>query len=250
MPRSSLAEMRFKPIVAIDVDGVLRVGFPSEEEHEANTAAVFGVEITMHRGSFPKHLHGQPPWDEGGVWTDVHWFSRTGAGWVRDLVARGVDVRWATTWQDWANIYFAPVLGIPPLPVAVQAGVRRSEESPEWKARILAQAFPSRPVLWVDDILPWPRFDARRRPMDRAITRLQRINGCSGIFPADVTEMDQWLELASSPAGHEELRRQRRRERDREGAQRRRAGWGSEAAYRAWIPVRRRLRTELDLGRV
>ncbi len=82
---------------------------------------------------------------------------------------------WATTWQEHANTYFAPILGIPPLPVAVR-GDREEEWGPaEWESVRLAAGFPGWPVLWVDDMQPeWAGYqlDALRKPNDRALTRL------------------------------------------------------------------------------
>ncbi|WP_345047879.1 hypothetical protein [Microbacterium invictum] len=203
----------------------------------------------MQRDGYPTFLHREPDWDEVDQWTDEHWFSGIGAAWVRDLLARGIDVVWATTWQHHANTHFAPILGLPELPVAVHGSGYFSESSPHWKARKLARQFDARPLLWVDDnpIRDRP-FDQLRRPHDRALTNAHWIKSWhNGITARDVTEMDDWLSLAATTDGQQELRVRRRRALDRQRARQRRQQWGSETSYRSWHAVRARLETELGL---
>ncbi len=208
---------RFSPVVAIDVDGVLRLR--PRRAADADALGAFVAKVRVRRDAYPHVFHSPPMWDEDGVSTKRHLFSGVGAAWVRSLVDRGVDVAWATTWQQHANTYFAPILGIPALPVAVR-GEEEDEWGPaEWKSVRLANGFRGRPLLWVDDMPPVRagyQLDGLRKPNDRALTRLQWIRDPAvGITPDDVAEMDEWLALASTEAGHVELRRRRRRERER-----------------------------------
>lgn len=78
----------------------------------------------------------------------------------------------------------------------------------------LARRFPGRPLVWVDDnpvslnALDLPEI---RSPRDRALTRSFWVtNPTRGITLEDVTQLDAWLVLASTPEGHEALRRLRR----------------------------------------
>lgn len=103
---------RFRPVVALDVDGVMRIPEPRRGEVEA-----IRVEVTMSRNAYPRLFHRAPRWDSDGTFTGTHFFSAAGVQWVRSLVARGVDVWWCTTWQDCANRYFSPRLELPTLPV-------------------------------------------------------------------------------------------------------------------------------------
>lgn len=196
---------RYRPVIAVDVDGVLR-GLTETFD----PAVSFAVSITMHRDAYPTYLHGQPDWDENGESTEVEFFSLAGAAWIRDLVARGVDVQWATTWQEHANDYFTTPLGIPPQPVAVTGPGRRGWDSGTWKAASLARQFDGRPLLWIDDnpgrgasIL-----EQLRQPGDRAITHTHRVmDFLHGMTEADVTAANEWISLASTAEGQEELRR-------------------------------------------
>jgi len=172
----------------------------------------------VHYDAYPHVFHSPPSWDNHGVSTKRYLFSGVGAAWVRSLLDRGVEVVWATTWQEHANTYFAPILGIPPLPVGVR-GDEEDEWGPgEWKSVRLAAGFPGRPLLWVDDMPPVRagyQLEELRKPNDRALTLMQWVRDPAvGITPADVTEMDQWLMLASTEDGQRELRRRRKRERE------------------------------------
>ncbi|BDV32246.1 hypothetical protein [Microbacterium terricola] len=244
-------DSRFRPVVAVDIDGVLRVDPPARYEMPA--PGLFARRITMRRDAYPTYLHGEPEWDEEDKWTSVHWFSGVGAEWIRDLLERGIDVVWATTWQQYANLYFAKRLGLPKLPVAVRGPGDVGERPSVWKSRMLSRQFDGRPLLWADDnpvSRQSMRLDRLRRRNDRIITHFHWVrNWDAGITAEDVTEMNEWLDLASTPAGHDELRRRRRRERDNARAKEIRSLWGTVENYRAWQPVRARLEDELGLHR-
>lgn len=197
----------YAPVVALDVDGVMRIPEPLPGEK----AEVIEIEVTMSREEYPSWYHRPPRWNDDGTHTGRYFFSAVGLAWVRSLLERGVDVRWCTTWEDWANLYFAGPIGLPELPVIT--GQHRRGEGPErWKARTIAAATRGRPVLWVDDNA-WEE-ELRRLHTPRALTGNRMTNPELGIVPPDVKAMNAWLSLASTPDGHDELRRQWRRERD------------------------------------
>lgn len=234
---------RYRAVVAIDIDGVLRLRRGKVVRAERRGA--FAAEVTVHRDAYPKVFHSPPDWDDDGISTSRYLFSGVGAAWARSLLDRGVELVWATTWQRHANTYFAPILGIPPLPVAVH-GEEEEEWGPaEWKSVQLAEGFAGRPLLWVDDMPPmWPGYqlDVLRTPRDRALPRLQWIRDPAiGITLEDVAEMDEWLMLTTTETGHVELRRRRRRERDRERDEGDTLRFGSRARGR----LHRRTRAKL-----
>jgi len=199
---------RFRAVVALDVDGVLRIPQPLPGE---KTEAI-SVEITMTQDRYPWHYHRSPPWNTEGTYTARHFFSATGVRWVQSLLERGIDARWCTTWHAFANVYFIGPLQLPELPV-IAAEPRRREMAVEWKIRSIAHATRGRPVLWVDDN-GW-EDGLRYAHTPRALARYRGINSEIGISPPDVRAMDEWLALASTPEGHNDLHRQWRRERDR-----------------------------------
>ncbi|APZ33935.1 hypothetical protein BOH66_06430 [Microbacterium aurum] len=205
-------------MVAIDMDGVLRVAATRPGSPKRDLIA---AEITYRRDAFPTLHHSEPPWDDNGEYADDEGeeFSRVGVEWVHDLLGRGVDVVWATTWQHHANTYFSPVLGFPDLAVAVVGDGSRFEEPVEWKSAQLSTdpRWEGRALVWVDDDIPpgWG-IERNRRPKDRAITLSYRVRSYwLGLTEWDIDVLDAWLTLASTPEGHAELRRRRRAERER-----------------------------------
>lgn len=206
-----MGDSRFSPVVALDMDGVLRLMVRPGSTLPYET---FDAQITFRQDAYPVHFHRPFDWDENGQSIEWETFSLIGAAWVRGLIERGIEVVWATTWQEHANTYFADVLGVPHLPSALTHHLPRfTEGSPSWKARNLIAAFPGRPVLWVDDNLPYfdrGYFAERRSPRDRAISEFHHItNSALGIQDQDIAWMNTWLRLASTPEGHDELRQRR-----------------------------------------
>lgn len=56
------------------------------------------------------------------------------ACWVQRLLADGVDVVWASRYQEITNTYFSSPLGLPDLPVAARDDGRLHTTEAEWKA--------------------------------------------------------------------------------------------------------------------
>ena len=215
------ASLAFSPVVALDVDGVFRP-LPKRSELEDHDSRFFERKVTLTRDNYPTLFHGQPDWPESGELVIDLLFAREARELVQKLHDEGFELVWATTWQHAANDYFAPVLGLPELPVAVvsdppKAPGRRYSSSPEWKSHQLADAFPGRPLLWLDDNQPWrqrDRLESLRSSMERALTWGYEVNPATGLTERDGERIFDWLELASSEEGHEVLREQLR-ERER-----------------------------------
>jgi len=208
-------ELRLKPVVAFDVDGVVRVR--KIEIDGLDQGELIGADITLKREEYPDLFHGKPRWDETGTSSRTEHFSRAAVDLIGDL---SEDPRtepvWATTWQRWANYYFSSALELPELPVAVKTlepeELNYAHCSPSWKTQQLSRQFDGRPLIWLDDNMPdRPGEDLTelRRPIDRALTKSFRVNPWTGITPADVEEILGWIELASTEAGQQELRAQR-----------------------------------------
>lgn len=139
------------PVVALDVDGVVNVDRPAAGLVEAS------VHVTA--ASAPANAFVRPVPAEG---LDlVVRFDPTVGPWIAGLVARGVGVVWCSTWEHEANRLLAPLLGIADLPlVALGAhparfGEVRAGDVGSWKARALEACVGDRPLVWVDDQLPW-----------------------------------------------------------------------------------------------
>lgn len=216
--------LRLKPVVAIDVDGVVRIHkYPGMEDD-----GLIPVEITMTEDEYPELFHGQPRWGESGKVTHENHFAPTAVSFIRAMIDHpNREPVWATTWQRWANHYFVEPLGLEELPVAVVTleprELNRYRSSPAWKSAQLSRQFDGRPLVWIDDNMPErPGEDLaeRRRPIDRAITLSYRINPFLGITAEDIEEIEAWLALASTEAGQKELRVRRAKElRDQKASQ-------------------------------
>ena len=205
------SDLRLKPVVAFDVDGVLRIR--KDEDFEQG---LFPVELTLEKDQFPTAFHGKPYWGEDGTIETVDHFSKIGVDFLRSTVARSDrDAVWATTWQHWANYYFAAPLGIPELPVAVKSLGSIEEDhsfrsSPFWKAHQLAEQFEGRPLVWIDDNMPerpGERLEVLRRPEDQALTLSHRVNPYTGLTEEDVELIEGWLAIVSTEQGQREMQR-------------------------------------------
>jgi len=226
-----------RPVVALDLDGVFRI-FSRDGEAPADALE---VPVTFRSDAWPRNwFHRELDWDADGTLTFTDLISGPGRTWVQSLVDRDVELVWATTWKEHANTYFADVLGIPHLEDALlHEEPRFKESSSSWKARNLRAAFPGRPVLWVDDNI----FDfvERRPPRDRALTLLHEVNPLTGITADDVAVMEEWLGLAGTTDGQQELRRRRRRAGQRRYAQMVRDQFGSPEGQRVFKLVEARI---------
>ncbi|MCR2813033.1 hypothetical protein [Microbacterium sp. zg.Y1084] len=194
-----------RPVVALDMDGVVRIPRP-----EAGGVEVISHEITVRRDAYPRLFHSLPHWERDGTNTETDYFSAYAVRWIRSLLDRGVDVRWATTWGPYANTYFTEPLGLPHLPGTPGVPTIPYDTSASWKARSIGADTRGRPVIWVDD---HPREETlRQHHTPRALTSTHRINPVTGITQTDADAVDAWLALASTAAGQEDLRRAWRRE--------------------------------------
>lgn len=216
---------RYRPVVAMDIDGVLRLwALPGDPLPEG----AYPADVVFRYETYPQVFHGAPEWDDDGEARDTFVLSELGAAWIRSLLDRNIEVVWATTWQHAANTVLAPVLGLPPLPVAVEGDKGGARTAAEWKAWQLADRFPGRPLVWVDDgPLPTPQLQRLRFPRDKALTLVHPVNPFEGISRDDIAEVEDWLTLASTRKGQEELRRRRRNERERDRRALERRLWGS-----------------------
>ncbi|MFD7491011.1 hypothetical protein ACFV8T_01075 [Streptomyces sp. NPDC059832] len=108
------------------------------------------------------------------------------------LLALPYDLVWATTWQDEANDWIGPHLGLPKLPVVNwPTTAQQGESGLHWKTRTLAEYAAGRPFAWVDDELG---------PQDRewiaghhgAPALLHRVSARVGLRPDDFGTLTGW----------------------------------------------------------
>lgn len=216
-----------RPVVALDVDGVVRV-LPAhlpDERGVSKDADPAAITIRSGRGLFTP-FHSMP----SGTMNIL--LARGVGGWIRSLLERNIEVVWATTWMDHANTYIAPLLDIPELPVATimhEDSYRYRGDSATWKLDQLVRAYRGRPLIWIDDHPPgfeWQHRshrrlaleDARAQRRDRGVSLIIAPSPLVGITAADMQEAEDWLALVATARGRANLRaeRQRRLRRDRD----------------------------------
>ncbi|MEV4252594.1 HAD domain-containing protein [Spirillospora sp. NPDC049652] len=117
-------------LVLVDIDGVLN---PSRRPHRR---------FRRHRVTSASQTFR--------VWLDV----RHGRM-LRDLAAdTGAELVWATYWQDEANLWIGPRIGLPALPfvpIPPFPGIEQGRSFGAWKARHVAAWTGDRAFVWFED---------------------------------------------------------------------------------------------------
>lgn len=196
-------EARFRPVVAIDVYGVL-IAPLSAEYGEPLYSGCFRKVVTFSRGDFPRMIE-QPEWDEQGHATRRFWFHRAGVEWVKELVGQGVEVVWASLWGEHANRYFGQALGLPYLESVLDPYDAYGATLTDVKVRQIAKQYPGRPVLLtVNSPATSGEWDALgvARGDDPGPSLLEVIPFYEGGTASWVDGSNAWLKCAATPEGH------------------------------------------------
>jgi hypothetical protein len=153
--------MTSKPLLAVDIDGVI---------------SIFGFEER------PAHTHLQLV---DGV---PHCISLVaGARLLR--LAEQFELVWASGWEDKANFYLPQLLGLPELP-HVSFDQVPSSGGAHWKLAALEAYAGSRPIAWIDDNFDPSCFEwAERRP---APTLLVPTEPQLGLEEGHVDALNAW----------------------------------------------------------
>lgn len=197
------------PVVALDIDGVLSpLVYVLPGDDPAVPAGFVERQVTIRAGM------AESPFVLGGGLRDVTVRVRVNPAhgeWIRDLLARGVEVVWATTWERAANACYAPLLGLPPLPLGVEyvadcasgawPGDRRGATSDEWKAAALRWRFAGRPLVWIDDTSA--AWADERNWRDGAPTLVITPRDDVGLTAEQMREVDGWLAAVTGAGGQD-----------------------------------------------
>lgn len=121
--------MSERPLLLVDVDGVLNPFGRPKPDFRRYTCAIDGETYTVHLN--PRH---------GAM--------------LMDLALRTkAELVWATTWEDAANEWIAPRIGLPRLPVIQVAQDKPSEVGEMFKTPHVADYVAGRPFVWFDDCI-------------------------------------------------------------------------------------------------
>ncbi|MEZ0354822.1 HAD domain-containing protein [Mycobacterium sp. SA01] len=159
-----------RPLLFLDVDGTL---LSSDGSAEFDVSLIDWTEWQSHRNP---RLAGM---------------DRTLG---RRLLALGCELVWATAWMRDANEVIAPLLGLPPLPVAElpEAPLADPVDTLHWKTAALVTAAAGRNFAWVDDeISDIDRAWVATHHAGSAL--LHRVDPRSGLTGADLAQIGDWL---------------------------------------------------------
>jgi hypothetical protein len=108
------------------------------------------------------------------------------------LMALPFELIWATTWEDEANIYLAPLLGLPELPFVAWSSPRlKLPGGLFWKTPEVVGRAGGRPFAWLDDEIT----DADSAWVDAhhaGPSLLRQIDPAIGLLPEDFAALGQW----------------------------------------------------------
>lgn len=179
-----------RPILALDVDGVLAAD-PQRITGGASALSALGYEPHRYDGPGP----GSAP-ASGTVWL------RTSHGvWLRELLDRGVELAWATSWGIRAAEWIAPRLSLPDLPV-----IEVPNQAPGfgWSPKLgpIRRWADARPLAWIDDQFGGkePGWAEDRRDEDGIPTLIIQTDPGRGLQRRDIDGVIFWLdtEVAAS----------------------------------------------------
>ncbi len=159
-----------KPILAVDVDGVI---------------SLFGFEEGMDNAPGEYHL-------VDGI---LHCISMP-TGPMLNRLAETYDLIWATGWEDRANDHLPNILGVPTLPFLTFDGRARFGTA-HWKLEALQDHGGDRPLAWVDDSLDQSCYEwADERP---APTLLVQTESTRGLEDGHVAALESWAQSGYTP---------------------------------------------------
>ncbi|GAA4533123.1 MULTISPECIES: HAD domain-containing protein [Nonomuraea] len=167
-----------KPLLLLDVDGVLNpTGRPSPD-------------FRRYRCTI------------GSTVYTVHLNQRHGTRLMELALETGSELVWATTWEQHANEWIAPRLGLPPLPVIEMApGENGSRHGEMFKTRHVAEYVGDRPFVWFDDQVYQEDEDYLRARQGLGEFLLVHVPGRVGLTSRHLAAAREWLTLTGFSQG-------------------------------------------------
>ena len=175
-----------RPVVALDVDGVLNPNLTTEaqlwlEEHGVPAPGAVQQRDTAAGRAWSRRcpqIPALPGYEVYQVWVpaaelpDSPFLRGRGEQDLSTLVqlstrdadrlaalTQRADLVWATTWEGAANTVLAPLLALGDLELGVSVevtyprfGYVRNGDVAAWKAEALAERYTGRPLVWLDDL--------------------------------------------------------------------------------------------------
>lgn len=166
-----------KPLLLVDVDGVLNpFGSP-------------GPGFRRYRCTVD------------GVGYTVHLNSRHGVRLLELALLTGAELAWATTWEHHANEWIAPRVGLPELPVVPLGPDDGSELGEMFKTRHVGAYVGDRPFVWFDDQVRWEDEKYLRECQGLSDFLLIPIEPNRGLTSEHLVAARDWLTLSGFSQG-------------------------------------------------
>lgn len=109
--------------------------------------------------------------------------------------AAGAELVWASYWQDKANTWIAPRIGLPSLRFVPITRLWRPHARSwlgEWKARHVVPWIGQTPFVWLEDNLGVPRHLARQQGLGRHL--VVPVDPATGLTHHHITRARMWLD--------------------------------------------------------
>jgi len=154
-----------KPLILIDVDGVLNPDFSAKTRKH----------LVWHKGWVIVHA------DVDG-YTYRLTLNPEHGDWLKTLAAEtGAELAWGSTWENYANTHIGPVLGLPELPWAPAPRGSKAHGVIPWTQ--------GRPFVWFDDD-PLVKRDCSGVDQPHLIVE---VDERAGLTQAHVEQARDWL---------------------------------------------------------
>ncbi|GII78817.1 hypothetical protein Sru01_37990 [Sphaerisporangium rufum] len=161
--------MSKRPLVLLDVDGVL------------NPARRRGLRSRRHECVL-----------DGRVY-QVYLDRRHGRALAALARESGAELAWATTWEEHANLWIGPRVGLPPLPVIKVTDDPGSRAGEHFKTRHVAEYVAGRPFVWFDDSLGVPDWQYLLDHPGVGEFLLVDVDPMTGLTGAHLARAREWL---------------------------------------------------------
>ncbi|MFI9643551.1 HAD domain-containing protein [Micromonospora sp. NPDC051925] len=184
MNSTRIAADQARPVVAIDVDGVLNPDHPPTARH-------LGYQRHHYDGPDPtgRHIRGEV------------WLHPDHGLWLTEL-ARHTDLVWCTSWGTIAATWIAPRLGLPTdLPV-IDTGPGGVRFGRQLKLAALYRTIGDRPVAVLDDEFGGrDHVEATERTARGSTTLLVPVNSVTGLQREHIDQILRWLDQRAADGG-------------------------------------------------
>lgn len=202
------SDARYRPVVAIEVSGLLTSHANDPDGSPLLTNQVV-AEVEFSKQRWPRTLV-EPEWDERGRSVKAYCFNRPGVEWVKAMVARGYEVVWSSVWLEHVDTYFGARLGLPRFENVYDPCLDTATSPTDARIATLARRYPGRPILLTLDYAAPEGGDAlglARHPRDRSISMVAAFPWFAPAMREDLAEITEWLEMTTTPEGQKELAR-------------------------------------------